>query len=46
MILHPYLKSTIMEYQQCNDKMFKGGRKKCKKKVSEKTLKMLEAKLN
>ncbi|WP_281651739.1 hypothetical protein [Helicobacter bilis] len=42
----PILEIHSKEYQQCNDKMFKGGRKKCKKKVSEKTLKMLEAKLN
>lgn len=41
----PILEIHNKEYQQCNDKMFKGGRKKCKKKVREKTLKMLEAKL-
>ena len=41
----PIFENHMKEYQQCNKKMFEGGRKKCREKLNAKTLKMLEAKL-
>lgn len=42
----PIFENHIKEYERCDKKMFKSGRKKCKEKVDAKTLKMLEVKLN
>lgn len=42
----PIFENHIKEYERCDKKMFKSGRKKCKEKVDAKTLKKLEVKLN
>lgn len=42
----PIFENHIKEYERCDKKMFKSGRKKCKEKVDAKTLKMLEVILN
>lgn len=43
--LKPIIDNFNKEYKQCESKMFESGRKKCKQKASEKTLKKLQAKL-
>ena len=41
----PIIKNHNKEYEQCEKKIFESGREKCKEKLSEKTLKQLQAKL-
>ena len=39
------LENYKKEYEQCENKIFEGGKEKCKTKLREKTLKQLQAKL-
>lgn len=39
------LENYKKEYEQCKNKMFESGQRKCKEKLNEKTLKQLQAKL-